>query len=254
MRLIPVIDVRGGTAVAAVGGRRAAYRPVVVPWCEDSDPARLADAIRRRYRVETIYVADLDAIEGHAARVDPARMGPIWLDRGTRDARDLDAAETLPADVTLVAGLETLAGAEVLAALVDRLGPDRIVFSLDLRDGSPMARGPAWPEGAAAIARAAVEAGVRRLLLLDVGRVGGGSGLAGWSVPLLASLRAAGLEAEWSAGGGLREAGELAALRGAGFSNALVGAALRDGRLDGELLREEGIVRLAPDRPGPELH
>ena len=80
--------------------------------------------------------------------------------------------------VRLVAGLETLAGPDALAELVQQAGPARLVFSLDLKDGQPRRPWAAWqsddPGSIAAVTAVAV--GVRRVLVLDLARVGVGTG------------------------------------------------------------------------------
>ena len=66
-----------------------------------------------------------------------------------------------------------------------------VIFSLDLRDGKPLLTGSlraeTGSEDVGVIARAAIQAGVRGvLILLDVARVGRGSGV---DLRLIASLR-----------------------------------------------------------------
>jgi phosphoribosylformimino-5-aminoimidazole carboxamide ribotide isomerase len=233
MQIIPVIDVRGGRAERAIGGRRAEYRPVELPWVPGSGPIELARAIRGKYPIGSIYVADLDGIEGREAGAgwlaELCETGPTWVDRGLKDGADARRF-AWPDGARPVAGLETLEGPGALTEIVGAIGGDRVVFSLDLCDGRPLA---GWPGNAIGAARAAIEAGVHHVLLLDVARVGEGGGLAAWAVPMLRSLRDARLDAAWYAGGGLRDAGELEGLRRAGFAGVLVGSALLDGRLDG---------------------
>src|SRR5688572_10445772 len=62
LRVVGVIDLMGGLAVHAVGGRRAEYRPVASPLCESAAPLAVAEAFRREYGIEELYLADLEAI------------------------------------------------------------------------------------------------------------------------------------------------------------------------------------------------
>ncbi|HEU4402761.1 MAG TPA: HisA/HisF-related TIM barrel protein, partial [Candidatus Polarisedimenticolia bacterium] len=69
MRIIPVIDLRDGRAVRGPAGERAHYLPVKsrllgTAASDLSDPVALLEAYRDRLRARTIYVADLDRIEG----------------------------------------------------------------------------------------------------------------------------------------------------------------------------------------------
>ena len=64
MRVIPVIDLKGGVAVHAVRGERERYRPLRSRIAEGSDPVELTRAVRERFGLDELYVADLDAIAG----------------------------------------------------------------------------------------------------------------------------------------------------------------------------------------------
>ena len=57
MRVVPVIDLKGGTAVHAIRGERERYRPV-------GDALSLARTFRDALGLDELYVADLDAITG----------------------------------------------------------------------------------------------------------------------------------------------------------------------------------------------
>lgn len=226
--------------MAAEGGQRWRYRPVELAWCARSEPVAVVEAMRRRYRVDTVYVADLDAIEGRRAAIDPTGLGrPLWFDAGVRTIDQLrDWEKAWPEGVTLVAGLETLACQAALGELTRRFGPDRLVLSLDLRGGRPVAAaGSDWPSEPLAIVRAAVALGIRQILVLDLGAVGRGGGLACWAVPLLERFRGAGLAAEWFVGGGLHSVAEIEPLEAAGYAGVLVGSALRRGDFDSLLGR-----------------
>ena len=69
MDVIPVIDIRHGTAVRAVAGDRANYRPLVSPLCAGSEPGDVARGLMALHPFPVIYVADLDAIEGRDANL-----------------------------------------------------------------------------------------------------------------------------------------------------------------------------------------
>ena len=71
--------------------------------------------------------------------------------------------------------------------------------------------------------------GVRRLLVLDLARVGLGGGIG--TRDLCARLCSAFPKVEVSAGGGVRHRGDLEELRACGVGAALVASALHDGRL-----------------------
>ena len=141
-KIIPVIDIKNGQAVLAVGGNRAHYRPVQSILHEGSDPIGLALAFRDRLNLSDIYVADLDAIAGSSPHLSIYRavadLGlSLWLDSGIRSAAEV--ASLLEAGVKcVIAGLETVPSPDDLREIFRIAGADRLAFSLDLRDGHPL--------------------------------------------------------------------------------------------------------------------
>jgi phosphoribosylformimino-5-aminoimidazole carboxamide ribotide isomerase len=233
IRIIPVIDLMNGMVVRGVGGRRIEYRPMSSPLCPTADPLDLARSFRERRRFSELYVADLDAIGGKEPAIDLfARMQScglrLWVDAGVRTAES--AARLADAEThRIIVGLETLRGpAELQAAL--RRWPERMVFSLDLKDGIPLGETSAWgssePEE---IGGRAVRLGIRSVIVLDLSRVGAGQGPG--TEELLRRFAAKYPDVEWIAGGGVRGSADLLRLNGLGVSAALVSSALHDGSL-----------------------
>ena len=60
----------GGQVVHASGGHRAAYRPLETSLCEGSDPLAVCLALLGLHSFSTIYLADLDQIEGRGGNED----------------------------------------------------------------------------------------------------------------------------------------------------------------------------------------
>jgi phosphoribosylformimino-5-aminoimidazole carboxamide ribotide isomerase len=239
-RVVPVLDIKGGNAVHAIGGDRAHYRPLASRLHPGSDPVAIARAYRDVLGLDDLYLADLDAIAGAPPafalyRALSALGLSLWVDAGLNDGRLVP--ELLESGVSIViAGLETLGGPVALTAVLERATPGRVLFSLDLRDGQPVvAPGSDWPEcDAGGLAGLAILAGARRLLLLDLARVGGGEGLG--TLSLLARFAEAYPSVALGAGGGIRDSEGLRALRRSGATFALVGSALHKGLLTRETL------------------
>ena len=235
--MIPVLDLRAGRAVLARGGRRETYAPVrsvlVGAELDAGDAVALARAYRDRLGLEDCYVADLDAIGGGPLQRALLRRlagigSALLVDAGVADpgrARDVRAAGA----ARVVVGLETLPSFGALAAVGRAVGPERVVFSLDLRDGVPIVCAGAPHHGTAfELARAAVDSGAASLIVLDVARVGSGRGVD----PLLVeTLRRAHPGVELLAGGGVAGAREIERLADLGLDGVLLGTALHDGRL-----------------------
>jgi phosphoribosylformimino-5-aminoimidazole carboxamide ribotide isomerase len=243
IRVIPVLDLKGGQVVHAIGGDRDHYRPLKTRLHPGSDPLGVARGFRDILNLRELYLADLDAIAGRSPDISLYRairsLGvDLWVDAGVRDRAAL--APLVEAGVgSLVIGLETLRGPAALAGICAEVPPERLVFSLDLRGGIPLVADGAATWGTLdplAVARVALALGIRRLLLLDLARVGRGEGTG--TTPLLARLRAEGPGLELSVGGGIAGSDDLRTLEQAGANIALVGSALHDGRIGAaDLLR-----------------
>jgi HisA/HisF family protein len=238
MRVIPVIDLKRGVAVHAVRGDRERYRPLRSRIAEGSDPVRVTRAVRERFGLDEVYVADLDAIAGGAGDgglVEAlAREGRVMVDAGAAAATAVAALLELGV-ARVVIGTESLPGVEAFRRLRAELPEAPLVLSLDLRGGRLLSPDPALAGIAAtdALERLA-EAGAREAIVLDLARVGSGEGP---DVTLLADLHARFPGVELLAGGGVRHAADLRALADAGASGALVSTALHGGAIESDELR-----------------
>jgi phosphoribosylformimino-5-aminoimidazole carboxamide ribotide isomerase len=225
MRVIGVIDLKGGRAVHARGGHRDRYAPVQSSLAAES-PAGDAVALAQGYRragVGEIYAADLDAIAGcapdRATLHALADVGlPLWVDAGIASVAGAQAV--LSAGATrVVVGLETLGSWESLAAIVESIGAARTIFSLDLRDGIAINSDSTVTD----IAQLAASSGVGTIIVLDLGRVGAGCGV---DARVIQAVRVAAPSVDLVVGGGIRDAADLVHAREAGAVGALVGTAL----------------------------
>ena len=238
MRVIPVVDLKGGVAVHAVRGDRERYRPLRSRIAEGSDPVDLSCAVRERFGLDELYVADLDAIggsSGSAAVVAAlAREGRVMVDAGTATAAAVAGLLELGV-AQVVIGTESLPGAEAFRRLRAELPDAPLVLSLDLRGGRLVSPDPAL-SGIAAVDGLALlaEAGAREAIVLDLTRVGSSEGP---DVTLLGELHARFPDVELLAGGGVRHAADLRALAAAGTSGALVATALHGGAIGADELR-----------------
>lgn len=236
-RLLPVLDVQAGAVVRGVGGRRREYRPVVSRLTDSARPADVAGAFRSHFGLTHLYLADLDALAGARPALPLYRELAghgfrLWVDAGVRDAADIVAVAAAGV-AGVVVGLETVRGPAVLRQVVQDLGPERVVFSLDLKEGRPLGDAAAWDAaGPEAIAAAAVALGVRHLIVLDLARVGGGGGPG--TEELCRHLAERFPAVEVIAGGGVRGADDLRRLHRLGVRAALVASALHDGALTSE--------------------
>ncbi len=223
MQVIPVVDLKGGLVVRAQRGERHLYAPIKTPLAASSRPADVVRGFRALYPFPTVYVADLDAIQGtgnHAAcLVELEAAFPdvnFWVDAGigTRAAASAWLAKYRG---DLVLGSESLRDEKLLSALRDL---PRSLLSLDFR--GDRLQGPArlaedetlWPD---------------RVIVMSLARVGSG---AGPDLRRLNEFRArAGARHAIFAAGGLHAPRDLQLLAQAGIGGVLTASALHDGRI-----------------------
>jgi phosphoribosylformimino-5-aminoimidazole carboxamide ribotide isomerase len=225
MKLIPVIDLKGGEVVHARRGERDSYRPIVSPLCRGSRPEDVVAGLLGVYPFDSLYIADLGAIQGqgdHAREI--AALGrafpqlELWVDCGLGDAdacRDWLAGNA----GSLVLGSEAVRDPQILR----RLGPDlqagRLILSLDYRGdgflGPTELRDQAedWPA---------------RVIAMTLARVGSG---AGPDFARLDEVKRHGRGRDIFAAGGVRGGEDLLELARRGISGVLVASALHERRI-----------------------
>lgn len=240
MKIIPVIDLSGGTCVHAVRGERDGYQPVQSVLTKSTKPLELAQAMLNAVPAPSpIYIADLDAIQ--RGKPDPCvyrqflKNGmEIIVDAGLTD---LETAESTfgsfaiyEQPISLVAGLESLCGPECLFALLARFGPEKLIFSLDLYQGEPLGEKASWGFSCAfEIAKTVHQMGIERMIILDLSKIGTGSGIP--TLDLCQKIRTELNPTELIIGGGIESASDLEKAEQAGANVALVATALHRGTI-----------------------
>jgi phosphoribosylformimino-5-aminoimidazole carboxamide ribotide isomerase len=227
MRIVPVVDLKGGIVVHARHGQRDAYGPLRSPLVEGCEPVAVAQALCDAAHTDTLYVADLDAIAGAPADVETiaslSAVAELWVDAGAT-TRDRAVALAQAGAARNVVGTESL----VPGALDETEGPPW-VLSVDLRDGRLISPRPELAgREAAAAAPLATALGVGEVLVIDLARVGSGSGP---PLDAVGALAAALPGVAIYAGGGVRDDDDLRALEAAGATGALVATSLHEGRI-----------------------
>ena len=222
MRIIPVIDIRNGVVVRAIAGRRADYRPLVSRLTRAATPVATVRDLMAFYPFDTLYIADLDAIEGRGDNRSAIHaIGEcfptleLWVDPGLRHASEAPRWRDQK-NLRLIAGSESLATLDELRALN---ASGECILSLDfqgacfLGDPALLEANGLWPT---------------RIIVMTLARVGGD---AGPDITRLSEIIArAGSRAVYGAGG-VRTTEDLAMLTTTGAAGALLSSALHDGRL-----------------------
>ncbi len=224
--LIPVVDLKDGMVVHAREGRREQYQPLRSCLVDGAEPAHVVQALLALHPFQTLYVADLDAIERRGDNLDIIRslraLYPtldLWADTGINDQpgliRWLDAGLGLP-----VIGSECVEDAGFLAGLHEQGEQSSAVLSLDFRgaqfQGPPeLLNQPErhWPP---------------RVLAMNLHRVGSDHGP---DLALIVELARRIGGCNVYAAGGVRSICDLQQIVAAGAAGALLASALHDGRL-----------------------
>lgn len=230
MDVIPVIDLKGGAVVRAQRGERHLYAPIETPLAPTSQPADIVAGFLALHEFRTIYIADLDAIEGkgdHAAVISALEAAfpgvDFWVDCGIGTGAEATAWLAVHRG-DLVFGSESLRDAGLIAGLAQR---PRSLLSLDFR-GEEF-------QGAAQLAEEESR-WPARLIAMTLARVGSH---AGPDFDRLLDIRAKSADRHAIyAAGGVRGPEDLRLLQKAGIAGVLVASALHDGRLGAEHLRK----------------
>ncbi|MEX0793163.1 MAG: HisA/HisF-related TIM barrel protein [Pirellulaceae bacterium] len=239
--VLPVIDLQGGVVVRGVGGERESYQAVTSKIVDAPQPAAVATALKARFGFSDCYVADLDGIVRGQIDV-PAIAGieaaglAIWLDAGLGTAADFDRvtkqlAQGQPREVPIakwIVGLESLADLASLAPLLTEIGPERLVFSLDLKQGRPLSGISHLLEiSPLELAREVLDLGVRNLILLDLAQVGQGQGTGTDS--LLVALRRERPDLHLITGGGIQNLAQVSRQGELGADRVMIASAIHNG-------------------------
>ena len=223
MKLIPVIDLKGGEVVHARRGERDSYRPIVSPLCRGSRPEDVVAGLLGVYPFGSLYIADLGAIQGlgdHAREI--AALGrafpqlELWVDCGLGDAKS--CRDWLARNAgSLVLGSEAVRDPQILR----RLGPDlrsgRLILSLDYRGDGFL--GPTE-------LREHAEDWPARVIAMTLARVGSGPDFA-----RLDDVKRHGRGRDIFAAGGVRGGEDLLELARRGIGGVLVASALHERRI-----------------------
>jgi phosphoribosylformimino-5-aminoimidazole carboxamide ribotide isomerase len=232
--VIPALDVRAGRVVRLRQGDYAQQTTY--------DPSPLAAAQRfAQAGARWLHLVDLDAArEGgytlDALLADIRATTPLSVQTGggVRSTGDIERLLRLGA-TRVVVGTAAVREPDVAIAWLRTYGPERLTLALDVREDAPgmwclpVAGWTATSTGTVDdLLQRFADAGLRHVLCTDIRRDGM---LAGFNLPLYASLAVRWPQLRFQASGGVRDTGDIAAARAAGASAAILGRAVLDGRL-----------------------
>lgn len=226
--IIPVIDLKQGKVVHAVAGDRDNYRPIQSQLAEGSSPAGIATAFRK-LGFHSVYVADLDAImrvgeNGEAVQHIIACGLEVWLDSGVASGHR--ANECLSSGIAkIVVGLEAIEEADQISDVLESVGAQRVIVSLDMKNGAVLTRNHRWrSQTPLEVANSLFEIGTDELILLDLGRVGTGQGTG--TERLCQDIKKSRADSRIIVGGGVATRTAVDALLKSGADGVLISTAL----------------------------
>jgi phosphoribosylformimino-5-aminoimidazole carboxamide ribotide isomerase len=230
VKLYPAVDILGGNAVRLRRGEFDAKKVY------EQDPLSAARAWQEE-GARFLHVVDLDgARTGQPVNLEQLRRitreldVPVQYGGGLRSAEAVDAALTAGA-ARVILGTAALIDSGLLRRALDAHGPERVLVSVDARDGRVATAG--WTQATDLTPVEAVQRlqarGVERLVYTNVDRDGMLDG------PDLEGVRAvaAAVRGRLLYSGGIGKLGDLEALRRlrqASLDGVIVGKALYEGR------------------------
>lgn len=235
LKLIPVLDLLSGQVVRGVAGNRELYQPNASQLVDCSDPLATAQAFQRLFNIESLYIADLDALQER-----PMALSLIAALAETGLKLTVDAAVTTPeaAQQLLDCGVErvvvpseSIANLDSLEQVLSTIGSERTVFSLDLKQGRPMGM-IADQKSLLSLVQEVVDLGIESLIVLDLSGVGSRGGVL--TQPLSEELLAANPHLRIWTGGGIRNIADLMSLQTSGIDGVMIASALHDGHITPE--------------------
>ena len=229
--VIPAIDIRNGRCVRLHQG---SYQEETVYY---DDPVKMAK-LWRVQNAQTLHVVDLDAARGEGennrtviGEMCEALDIPIQLGGGIRTMEQIEAALDMGV-YRVILGTAAVRNPSLVEEAIDAFSAQRVVVSIDARDGEVRVQG--WTEGsgldAVEFAQEMERRGVRRIVYTDISRDGT---LEGPNVPAYRTLGKNLSSAKITASGGVGEYQDLLdiqTLQSYGVDSVIVGTALYENR------------------------
>lgn len=230
MRIYPAIDISGGACVRLFQGdfgKKTVY---------NADPVAVAADLKEK-GAQRLHVVNLDgSVEGcvtEAMRelirgIKAASGVPLQFGGGIRTMDDLDAVFDAGADRAIL-GTSGALDTQFLEKVLGRFG-DRILLSIDARDGFVATRGWLDTEKITAVELAAnaEKLGVAAVVHTDIARDGA---MKGPNVEAYRKMREV-YSGVLIASGGIHKLEDLIALKGVEVDDAIIGKAIYEGALD----------------------
>jgi phosphoribosylformimino-5-aminoimidazole carboxamide ribotide isomerase len=167
VEVIPVVDIRNGTAVSGKSGDRENYQPLQSIYSNDSDPIKIAENLPFKH----LYIADLDGIVYQRPDLKILKklsnIKSTMIDLGVRESEDLNFFKDLNSDIVL--GTETLREPGTISKAIE-LFDNRVIVSVDIKNGEVLS--PFLSVKSLEAYNIVIELGVKKVLFLNISAVG----------------------------------------------------------------------------------
>lgn len=228
-RIIFVLDILNGKVVHAMKGERSKYRPIVGSRvCDSSDPLDIISSILP----SELYIADLDHLQHMGDNFELIRKisgkTKTMVDVGVNNLDDARKCAGI-AD-TVIVGTET-ASVEVIEMASIQF-PGRINVSIDMKNGKVLTKDQKTEVRPEELIRILNGLDIKDIIILDLGKVGTSGGIDKEFLKKMAGLSTHSI----IAGGGVKDLGDIEALKESGIDGALVATAVHNGKIPIELI------------------
>jgi phosphoribosylformimino-5-aminoimidazole carboxamide ribotide isomerase len=227
LHIVPVIDLLDGVVVHAKKGLRAHYQAISSSLTHSSAPIDIVKAFMDIYPFETLYIADLNAIQhiglANQEAIDAIQNAfpslKLWLDAGVTNAKDINILEHT--NIQWILGTENFNDLNDYLALQQNFKTPAIL-SLDfLADGY---KGPIellqeadlWPN---------------ELIVMTLNQVGANAGI---DRKTITSILARAQRQHVYAAGGVRNINDITLLASMGIHGVLMATALHNKSVSAE--------------------
>ncbi|MEJ2251985.1 MAG: HisA/HisF-related TIM barrel protein, partial [Candidatus Lokiarchaeota archaeon] len=177
-RIIPVLDLLNSTAVHAIKGERAKYKPLKPIFINSSNPIKISKVLLESFKFEEIYIADLNSIMLNGSNLNQIKQiinqtkAKILLDPGIRDKENIVQIFNIPIN-KLILGIETINNLDLIKKALDIYGPKNILISIDMYDKRVLSPIKEFKNGNPMdLTKVLGDLGVKDIILLDLYRVG----------------------------------------------------------------------------------
>ena len=234
MRVIPVMDMLNGVVVHAKKGERENYRPIESVLTPSKDPLVIGGIFVDLFGFKEVYIADLDAIQSSWALTNfsvlekLSQLGiELMVDCGIDSLEKAKVILDLGVNKVVI-GTETLASLMQYEDIIREIGEEKVVLSLDLKDGKLLGEvSKEVEEDPLKLLKKVSKIGVKEIIILELSNVGTGRGIPEKIVKKVSKTTTLPI----IIGGGVKDIEDVKKARELGAKGVLIATALHTGKI-----------------------